>query len=329
MTEYKDYDYNSSLAPYIRGLLAEKRALGFIYNTEAYNLKRFDRYWIAHKYADTNITPERVSEWLCCLPGESKSSQGNRVIALKNLSIYMNALGISSYIPLVSVGADHNTVHILSNEEIRELFLEIDTYKPTCPVPNQVFFRMADEYPVMFRLYYCCGMRNDEVCSLKTADVDMRDGILTIWDGKGHKDRLVYMPDDLRRLAERYFRHLEKNLGFEPEWFFPGRRPDKHISKNHIDKKFGEFWNRTEASKNCDKKPTPHCLRHTFVVNRINQWIFDGVDVNVMLVYLSKYLGHKDPDESFYYYHMVSDAFKIIRQKDSVAGKVIPEVRRR
>lgn len=45
-----------------------------------------------------------------------------------------------------------------------------------------------------------------------------------------------------------------------------------------------------------------------------------------MLPYLSRYLGHKSPDETYYYYHLVSKAFDVIRSKDSVSSKVIPEV---
>ena len=51
-----------------------------------------------------------------------------------------------------------------------------------------------------------------------------------------------------------------------------------------------------------------------------------GIDTNTMLPYLSRYLGHKSPDETYYYYHLVEKAFDTIREKDSVSGKVIPEV---
>ena len=85
----------------------------------------------------------------------------------------------------------------------------------------------------------------------------------------------------------------------------------------------------TASSKNCDKKPTPHCFRHTFVVNRINMWIERGMDLDVMLPYLSKYLGHTDPQETFYYYHIVSDAFRILKRKDKTSSGILPEVRRR
>ena len=157
----------------------------------------------------------------------------------------------------------------------------------------------------------------------------LEKGIITIYDGKNQKDRLVYLPEDLKDLIKQYFAALKHRLRNEPYWFFPGRKQGTHISKSTIDRKFREFWNTTPSSKSCDKAPTPHSLRHGFVVDRINSWILAGVDINAMFIYLSRYLGHKDPDESFYYYHLVSDAFRILRQKDRMSDEVIPGVRRR
>ena len=149
------------------------------------------------------------------------------------------------------------------------------------------------------------------------------------YNGKNKKDRLVYLPEDLRELAAIYFESLKRDLEYEPFWFFPGRYPDRHIPKTSIDKRFKQFWGMTPSSKHCDKDPTPHSLRHGFVVDRLNSWILNGINIDIMFIYLSKYLGHKDPDESFYYYHLAKDAFRILRQKDSMSSEVIPEVRRR
>lgn len=62
--------------------------------------------------------------------------------------------------------------------------------------------------------------------------------------------------------------------------------------------------------------PTVHCLRHAFVVKRMNLWMEEGVPLKEMLPFLSRYLGHQSPDETFYYYHQVAEAFRIIRDKD-------------
>lgn len=327
MTMHKDYPYQSVLAPFIRDLIAEKRLLGFSYDGNSYQLYRFDQYWVDNGYNDMHLTTERLEKWICALPGESKSSQSGRVSAVKSLAVYLNTQGIACNVPLINVGREQPKIHILDNTERKSFFDAVDSYMPDSKNPED--HRMADEYPVMFRLFYCCGMRNDEVCSLKTTDVDFEKGIITIYNGKGHKDRLVYLSEDMRQLLASYYAWIKIRLGYEPYWLFPGRKPDKHIPNTSIDRKFREFWNKTPSSKHCDKVPTPHSLRHGFVVDRINSWILMGIDINVMFIYLSKYLGHKDPNESYYYYHLAKDAFRIIRQKDTISGEVLPEVRRR
>ena len=89
---------------------------------------------------------------------------------------------------------------------------------------------------------------------------------------------------------------------------------------------FNRYWSKLPVAKTLEKHPTPHCLRHAFVVERINEWMLNGVDTNTMLPYLSRYLGHKSPDETYYYYHLVDKAFDVIRHKDTTSQKVIPEV---
>jgi len=58
----------------------------------------------------------------------------------------------------------------------------------------------------------------------------------------------------------------------------------------------------------------------------MNIWMEDDNDLQVMMPYLSNYLGHKGPIETYYYYHQVEEAFKTIRRKDKISASVIPEV---
>lgn len=58
----------------------------------------------------------------------------------------------------------------------------------------------------------------------------------------------------------------------------------------------------------------------------MNLWAEEGLDLQVMMPYLSRYLGHKSINETFYYYYLVSDAYKTVAKKDTVASAVIPEV---
>ena len=52
----KKYVYSSSLAPYIEGLINQKRADGYIYEYEAYILKTFDNFCIDNGFSGNIIT---------------------------------------------------------------------------------------------------------------------------------------------------------------------------------------------------------------------------------------------------------------------------------
>jgi hypothetical protein len=54
-----------------------------------------------------------------------------------------------------------------------------------------------------------------------------------------------------------------------------------------------------------------------------------GVDLQVMMPYLSRQLGHVSSNETFYYYHQVMDAFQVIQSRDKTSSAVMPEVRAR
>ena len=63
------------------------------------------------------------------------------------------------------------------------------------------------------------------------------------------------------------------------------------------------------------------------MVDRLNAWMENGENIEEKLPYLSKYLGHNSIHESLYYYHQVSEAFKIIHDRDKTSNIVIPEVK--
>lgn len=142
---------------------------------------------------------------------------------------------------------------------------------------------------------------------------------------KGNKDRLVYLPEDLRKSCTEYFSYIRTTLGFTPKWLFPAKAPDMPLKNTTMDRVFNNFWGKTKYAL-CTNKPTIHDFRFTFVVNRMNIWAEEGLDLQVMMPYLSRYLGHKSINETFYYYYLVSDAYKTVAKKDTVASAVIPEV---
>jgi len=72
--------------------------------------------------------------------------------------------------------------------------------------------RLASEYRMIFRLYCCCGLRNSEAAGIASENVNLEDGILTILNSKGSKDRLVYLPDVLLTSCQKYYKYLKITL---------------------------------------------------------------------------------------------------------------------
>lgn len=318
------YQFQSCFAPYIEMFIQEKRASGFIYESEEWKLKHFDAFCIAESVTEPSLTRELVKKWGTLRDGEALVTCSARISIIRQFALFLTSLGMEAYIPSRYYKAEKTVVHILSDNEIKAFFGEADGYVPVIRITG--FYRLADEYKVIFRLIYCCGLRISEARKLCWKDVDLDQGTLRILQSKGHKDRLVYMAKDLIGLMQTYKNTLCEKYHCLSDWVFPARETEKCLSNGTIDKKFREFWAMTPYAERCDKAPTVHCLRHTFVVKRMNLWMEAGVSLKEMLPFLSRYLGHESPDETFYYYHQVAEAFRIIREKDRTGKIVIPEV---
>lgn len=322
---YKNYTYESVFAELLNEYIAVRRKAGFQYNNPAYHLYRFDQYCKKLEIREPVITKALYDKWSFRFDKESKTSQNNRLQALRGFSSYLNTMGIESYIPVTLPKPEKVVPYLMSDDDICEFFKQVDQYKTASS--REAFYRMAMEYKVLFRLIYCCGLRNNEACTLKTENIDLENGSMILYHTKGNKDRAIYLSEDLRILCQGYQSWLYRELdGLQSEWFFPGIDIFHHIPKTSVDRKFNEFWGATKASKLCDKKPTVHCLRHAFVIKRINLWMEKDISLQVMMPYLSNYLGHKGPIETYYYYHQVKDVFQTVRRKDTVSACVIPEV---
>lgn len=319
--------FRSSLAKEIEDFIAEKQSMGFKYTGEVRIMHRFDAYWETHGYGKTGLTPNNLEEWCQKSDTEGAGSLSERISVIRQFAKYLNGIGISSYIAPIGVKYILPLPHLFTGEELSELFCQIDSYES--PAYAHCTKRTANEYPVIFRLIYLNGLRIGEVCGIATSDINLDNGVIEIRNGKADKDRLIYISDDMRRLCCDYWAYIRHTSGCTPEWFFPGRKLSEHISRSSIERIFHICWNRTSFAESCNISPTVHDLRHSYVVNRINTWMEQGIDFGQMLPYLSKFLGHKTFSETYYYYHYVEEAAKTIHHMDKTSCRVIPEVMRR
>lgn len=291
------YEYQSCFAPYITQFLEEKRAVGFSYQTEEWKLKHFDSFCAAESVEQPFLTRELVKKWGTLREGDALSTCSARTSIIRQFALFMLSLGKEAYIPSDFYKREKRMVHIMSDTEISAFFHQVDIYSPG--TNGLSFLRLSYEYKIIFRLIYCCGLRISEARKLHWNDIDLLQGTLSILHSKGHKDRLVYMQEDIKLLMTEYKAVMNDHYNCLSEWVFPAREADNCLSAATINTVFRNFWKLTPFAESCDRAPTVHSLRHGFVVNRMNLWMKEGVSLKEMLPFLSRYLGHHSTEDTF------------------------------
>ena len=316
--------FYSCIAKDLELFIRKKQDAGFRYCSAEHALHQFDKFCADCCISNPVITKDLVNAWLESFENCSAVTVAGKASVVRQFSLFLLSNGRDAYIPSHKPLGKQRQIHVLNDAEINALFERIDQYSPG--TSGASFRRLAIEYRVLFRLLLCCGLRVSEARKLKKEDVDLQNGTLLIRISKDNKDRIVYLPDDLRVLLIRYSEQLKKEYNDCSIWLFPAREMDNLLSVGLIDKRFNIAWNATAFASVCPDKPTVHSLRHTFVVKRMNTWMEQGIPLRSMLPYLSKYLGHKSVEDTFYYYHQLDTAFRIVHNKDSRSKTIIPEV---
>lgn len=317
-------DYKSCFGRHIQNLIDLKRKSGFVYDSEAYHLKKFDGFCTIENEKGPGISRELMMKWGTLRETEGRAYLSRRVTSVRQLCIYMNSIGIDSYVPRMFTHKSGYISHVLDDNEISAFFYELDSAMPKSK-SNGSNQRINFEMKVLFRLIYCCGLRLSEATHIKLEDIDFTVGAITIYQSKGRKDRLVYVSDDMDALLKKYIHTLEKIYGIKSLFLFPAQDIGKCFQNATVSQKFNKVWKKTVYAENCVQKPTVHSLRHSFVVKRMNMWMEEDEKPEALMPYLSKYLGHSSTDDTFYYYHQISQAFKIVKDKDKLSDVIIPE----
>jgi site-specific recombinase XerD len=125
-----------------------------------------------------------------------------------------------------------------------------------------------------FYLLWQGGLRLGEVEDLLLDDLDLAGRKLTVRQGKGRKDRTVYLADTAVRALQDYL--AVRGMGPTDHAFFYRNLP---VRKDLIRERI------KAAGKRVGVKVTPHCLRHTFGTQLINA----GCRVTT----IQKLMGHR------------------------------------
>jgi len=316
--------FNSCLAGFIEGLVESKRSRGFKYGpyNEQCILKRFDEFCIREGLAGDTLPRWIVEKWSERTVGEGAKSRSNRIVVIRQLALYMIALGGNAYVAEAAPVPHDPFPYVPDEGEMSALLAEIDAQKYKTP-----WTRLT--VPVMVRLLLASGLRISEACLLKTGCIDFKeDGYcsIDIIDAKGHRDRRIFLAGDILILLKAYDRKISNMLP-EREWFFPGdyRPLSEHVSPGTVRERF-RLARDIVYDVYTKRMPTIHSLRHAYIIWTIRGWREEKLNVNEMLPYLSKHLGHSSIQETYTYYDHYSQDYDHISKDKQHYEAIVPEV---
>jgi len=143
------------------------------------------------------------------------------------------------------------------------------------------------KHKVMLAVCYACGLRSSEVLHLQPRDIDTHRGVIHIRKGKGMKDRIVPLSQQLLEELRAYYK------AFRPKkWLFEGQHRGHPYSATSLRKVLKSACKKA----NIDKPVTTHWLRHSFAMYLLES----GTDLR----YIQVLLGHKSSRTTEVYTHV-------------------------
>lgn len=316
-------EFQSGFSEKLSSFVMQKNNVGFPYTGSLKYLREFDRMCSEQFPGQCALTKEICMQFAVRRDTEQNNSFNNRLMPIREFAKYLIRTGEDAY--LISAEfvkhKPHRTPYIYSQKEILSIWDYYDNRKPTHKAPVKHLVMSA-----IIRLLYCCGLRPVESVRLRVQDVNLTTGKLYIIESKGHKDRIVMMPDDLISYLQEYDRQVRFYMP-DRKIFFPNAI-DGLYSVIELDRIFRDARQSCGIIGNSMTTPRLYDIRHTFATHRLYQWMKEGKDLSAMVPYLSAYMGHTELSDTYYYIHLVPGQFEAMSgYHGSSLEKLIPEVK--
>lgn len=268
----------------------------------------------------TSLRQEMVDDWLRQKSTESKNSYHARVSPIISfLKFVKEKKWTDITIPKIPKSPQNNAApHIFTKDELSRFFKACDEQQVSDNSLPKKLNKLA--VPVFFRLLYGTGMRPNECRCLAAEGVDLRNGIITIHESKGYRERRIPVHHSLLEILCRYDSAVSMLLP-DRRVFFPAFG-DKVYSHKWVGDNFHRLWYKYNTTG-----AVAYDFRHNFAISNINSWINVESDIHTLMVALSKYMGHRTFASTMYYYSIVPKLADIIEnQSEESFNNIVPNL---
>src|SRR4030042_4211266 len=263
------------------------------------NIKKFLTYLTERNLKDIReVNEKHLIEYVEYL--KNKKSQYKRNISIATINRAICSIRgffkyLATYEVILTNPIEETSLYIKSINRIKEIF-SIDEI-------NAFLDNIKDlRDKAIFELIYSSALRLGDVVNLKIEDVNLKERIITIKEGKGKKDRYLVFSN----IAEIYLRiYIEKERIKELKKAPKQDRSYLFITKNgrlhncYVQKKMKKYLNEADIP---NKALSPHSIRHTTATHLLEA----GCNIR----YVAELLGHESLDTTVGHTHVLLENIK-------------------
>lgn len=304
----------TGLAKALGEYLTLRRALGYKLRQMAQVLPQFVRF--VESEGATSITTELALRWAQEDPAASSVTHSDRLGMVRRFAAWRSATDPRTEVPpecLLLRRYQRPTPYIYSQAEIESIVLS------AASLPSKRGLRGLT-CSTLFGLLAVTGMRIGEAVALDRDDVNLETGILAIREGKLGKSRFVPIHPTTGYALEDYSKKKDAILpALQTPAFFVSERGGRMSA-------FSAGDNFVKVSRMIGLRPPAvggargrgprlHDLRHRFAVSTLIHWYRSGADVDREMPKLATYLGHKGPEQVYWYLQAVPELLELATER--------------
>ena len=301
-----------ALADYLR----IRRRLGFKLSKDQRLLEDFVGF--LEQAGAERITTELAVMW-ARLPVDAHPHRwGQRLSIARCFARYAATLDPASEVPsadLLPARRPRVAPYIYSSAEISALIEAAGQLTPPL---------RAASYRTVIGLMASTGLRLGEALALDRADVDLDDGALHVRARQTRQREVPLHPTATRALRD-YARLRDRRLP-QPQSpaFFLNPRGGR-LSKDQFNHQFAKLIGQVGLEGAGERaRPRPHDLRHTMAVRTLLDWIAAGEDVDRRIPELCTFLGHAQPESTYWYLQAVPELMALVAARLQRLPEVLP-----
>jgi site-specific recombinase XerD len=249
------------------------------------DLEQFAQWAAAHGLSPSGVGPKPVRRYIAHLTqrGAAASTSARKLAALRALFSSQREHGAITENPADLVSTPRRPSKLPRVLSAREVAALLDGIPATGPL------ELRDR--AMFELAYACGLRAEELVSLRVDDVD-HDGEQVRVEGKGRKTRFVPVGEPAMLALRRYLDPEHGRIGRQA-LASPGKPSDalflsktgRALGTSDVRRRLRTWTSRVSAlGERAGADVSPHALRHSFATHLLD----GGADLRS----IQELLGH-------------------------------------